>query len=41
MKNKHSMCMQFISISLPPHKMIKLLQLGKNGDIVVTRFIMQ
>jgi len=33
--------MQFILISLPPHKMIKLLQPHKNGDIVVTRFIIQ
>lgn len=39
-KNKYSMCMQFILISLPPHK-IKLLQPRKNGDIVVTRFIIQ
>lgn len=33
--------MQFILISLPPHEMIKLLQLGKNGNTVVTRFIIQ
>lgn len=41
LQNKLSMCMQFILISLPPHKMIKLLQPCKNGNIVVTRFIIQ
>lgn len=41
MKNKHLTCTQFILISLPPHKMLKLLQPCKNGNIVVTRFIIQ